>query len=368
MKWYQSSSSFCSSLTLMGWCLLLSLTTQPASALPPLSPTDNGTASLELVPKADYCYMTTRKNRYNCDSIACGGAPYDGKNGWCEYNRGSKTCRSHRMASGWKRAACESCICKGGYDGRYKAPNRNSKHVYDSGYLNSYASSLTGLSGADATLSQYKAWHSVEDLANPLADWSENGDWAFGEKDGVYKRDGKRNSTGVLAKGKWRVTNDQITGLEKRDDLTTYVLDGDIVLASNQTGGTLLLTDAEASVDEDGRPARLSYIVKAASNDTASLTKRDDWSQINFQFWAADGARNADPYWQDFHDNYAGIINALDNGRTRGGCFSVIDDAAFWATVKIWTGNTGYGDLGDCQCSSSDYSGIMGSECGGSDV
>ncbi|WWD20935.1 hypothetical protein CI109_105413 [Kwoniella shandongensis] len=242
------------------------------------------------------------------------------------------------MASGWKRAACESCICKGGYDGRYKAPNRNSKHVYDSGYLNSYASSLTGLSGADATLSQYKTWHSVRDLASPLADWSENGDWAFGEKDEVYKRGEDRKSTGVLAKGKWRVISHRNdTGLEKRDDLTTYILQGDIVLASNQTGGVLLLTNAEATVDTEGRPARLSYTVTAANNDTTRLTKRNDWSQINFQFWAADGSRNADPYWQDFYDNYVGIINALDNGSTRGGCFSVIDDAAFWATVKIWT-------------------------------
>jgi len=50
--------------------------------------------------------------------------------------------------------------------------------LYTGNFLGAYVSKSELKRSGEATISQYIAWHSVEDYANPLADWSEDGDWS----------------------------------------------------------------------------------------------------------------------------------------------------------------------------------------------
>ena len=279
--------------------------------------------------------MSTRVGHNYCDSLLCGGAPYDGNNGYCTYNPSTKRCSSHRVGSAWKRAFCESCICKGAsYTGKNKAPNRNSHIISITGSTSTYVGKTSTLYGGDATLPQYEAWHSLDDVASPLAEWAENGDWAWGAKDGVYRRD----STSIFDTGSWTVIN------EKRDGSVTRVLDEPIVLSTNRSGGLAVMSTATATVT-DKEPAALWFTVNFGHSN-ATLSKRADWSSINFQYWSEDGSRNADPQRDQFFANYVNALRALANDQTKGACWATLDDAAFWGAVKVSTGTDGSADLG----------------------
>jgi len=133
------------------------------------------------------------------------------------------------------------------------------------------------------------------------------------------------------------------------------------VIASTPIEGTnetrtLEIVSAEHAIDQHGSPANFTLSLRSFVG--AGLSRRD-WSQINFQYWSIDGQRNADPQRSDFFEMYKQVLRAENNGETTGMCLTIIDDASFWATVKVWTGDNG-NNLGNCECSSLDYPNIWG--------
>jgi hypothetical protein len=196
-----------------------------------------------------------------------------------------------------------------------------------------------------ATFSQYLSWHSLEDVVNPLSDWTTNGYWDFGEKDGVYRRnsDGNDSVTDTLA-------GTHIVNFAYSPGMTTGPTDrgfgkrgpGSDLSASNLTYAVT------GEYSASGTPQNVSITFAVPREGT----KPADWSAINFQYWAASGSRMTDITWSEINWWYRMSYN-------------VDLDYSYWVTFKLWTGTDGYGNLGNCPCASSDYYDVEGDSCGG---
>jgi hypothetical protein len=183
--------------------------------------------------------------------------------------------------------------------------------------------------------------HSTYDVAQPLADWTTNGYWGFGEKDGVYKRSREN--------GRYRVHKH-----ERLDGTKTVSYSRGNRTKRDNSDAADLLSEATANIDKDG--AVINATLKFEGYNL--INKRADWSAINFQYWSVDGNRYTDVSHDEIYSMYASLLNNPLIWDAQGWCGMADDDFAYWGTFKIWTGTVGYASLGDCQCVSSDFGGI----------
>lgn len=322
------------------FCSVVASPTGSTNSMAPL--TSNGKINKRSADN-DGCTMVNRPGYY-CDRTACGGYLTGNPAGFCYRAPATGYCRMSYMRGSSARAACSSCACKSSRG--KKAPNNRVRQIAEDYGTASFADRLSVSGGGAATLSQFEAWHNVDNLVKPIVDWMNNGAYRYGAKYGVYKRGGAVNETLDYPKTVIEHEDGRVTEIYTPGGVSRRRLD--------------YLTAAKRTISADGGVVSLSMTF---TSPKAAGSKRGDWSDINFQYWSEEGE-------QEFAEGYdaalylvVSIVNAA--GSQTGTCGLIIDEYSYWGTIKIWTGEDGDGQLGNCECQSSAYADIKGETCWG---
>lgn len=305
------------------------------------------------------CIMTGKSSTQFCDRTACSVRIGTSDGGWCS-RRADGICRQNIMRGPGARLACLNCICTASPK-KKKRPNQQLRIATQSG--------RRGLS----TMYHIQTRNGAQDAAKigdfiypGITSWISLAQWLIGRRMAFSISARSEGFTGETIRlrplDSHRVpkqvdNSTAVTVVKYSSASQARIAD----ISSSDSSVDTVKYDIVAAYDIYATPINLTMTI-TARDDTS--TKRWDWSQINFQYWAEVGNRWTDVTRDSLASHYQALLHSIAD--TQGACVMITDYESYWATAKIWTGTAGPEAMGNCQCASSDFWDLEGDSCGGS--